>query len=107
MWTLCSSWPRRSSWKRRLANHGHCSRTQRRMRALEPACSGYAEESCLTGRWPAFWTSGRPDGWRNAGDRGGYLMIKNDAELKVMRERVAALEQLLQTLRPTARPEEW
>jgi hypothetical protein len=34
-------------------------------------------------------------------------MIRNDAELNVMRERVAALEQLLQTLRPTARPEEW
>ena len=34
-------------------------------------------------------------------------MIRNDAEVKVMRERVAALEQLLQRLRPTARPEEW
>lgn len=34
-------------------------------------------------------------------------MIKNDAELKTMRERVAALEQLIQTLRPAARPEEW
>ena len=34
-------------------------------------------------------------------------MIRNDAELNVMRERVAALEQLLQTLRPTAHPEEW
>jgi len=34
-------------------------------------------------------------------------MIKNDGELKVMRERVSALEQLLQTVRPTARPEEW
>ena len=34
-------------------------------------------------------------------------MIRNDAELKVMRERVAAVEQLLQTLRPAARPEEW
>ena len=34
-------------------------------------------------------------------------MIGNDAELKIMRERVVALEQLLQTLRPTARPEEW
>jgi hypothetical protein len=38
---------------------------------------------------------------------GGYLMIRNDAELKVMRERVAALEQLMLTLRPTARQEEW
>jgi hypothetical protein len=34
-------------------------------------------------------------------------MIRNDAELKVMRERVVTLEQLLQTLRPAARPEEW
>jgi hypothetical protein len=34
-------------------------------------------------------------------------MIRNDGELKVSRERVAALEQLLHTLRPTARPEEW
>jgi hypothetical protein len=34
-------------------------------------------------------------------------MIKNDSELQVMQERVAALERLLQTLRPTARPEEW
>jgi hypothetical protein len=34
-------------------------------------------------------------------------MIKNDSELRVMLERVAALERLLQTLRPTARPEEW
>jgi hypothetical protein len=48
-----------------------------------------------------------PTGWRQAGDRGGSDMIRNDAELNVNRERVAALEQLLQTLRPTARPEEW
>ena len=34
-------------------------------------------------------------------------MIKNDAELKAMRERIGVLEQLIQTLRPTARPEEW
>jgi hypothetical protein len=34
-------------------------------------------------------------------------MIKNDSELKVMQERAADLERLLQTLRPTARPEEW
>lgn len=34
-------------------------------------------------------------------------MIKNDAELKAMRERIAPLEQLIQTLRPAARPEEW
>jgi hypothetical protein len=34
-------------------------------------------------------------------------MIKNDSELQVMQERVAALERLLQTLRPTVRPEEW
>jgi hypothetical protein len=34
-------------------------------------------------------------------------MIKNDLELNVMQERVAALERLLLTLRPTARPEEW
>jgi hypothetical protein len=34
-------------------------------------------------------------------------MITNDAELSVMRERAAALEQLLETLRPAARPEEW
>ena len=34
-------------------------------------------------------------------------MIRNDAELKMMRERVASVEQLILTLRPTARPEEW
>lgn len=34
-------------------------------------------------------------------------MIKNDAELNAMRERVAALEKLLQTLRSSARPAEW
>lgn len=34
-------------------------------------------------------------------------MIRNDAELKVMRERVTTLEQLIVTLRSTARGEEW
>ena len=34
-------------------------------------------------------------------------MIRNDAELKVMRERVTTLEQLIVTLRSAARPEEW
>ena len=34
-------------------------------------------------------------------------MIRNDAELKIMRERVAEIERLIQTLRPAARPEEW
>jgi hypothetical protein len=34
-------------------------------------------------------------------------MIRNDHELAVMRERVAKLEALLETLRKTARPEEW
>jgi hypothetical protein len=34
-------------------------------------------------------------------------MIRNDAELQTMRERVAALEQLIVRLRSTARPEEW
>jgi hypothetical protein len=34
-------------------------------------------------------------------------MIRNDAELRTMQERVAALERLIQTLRPAARPEEW
>lgn len=34
-------------------------------------------------------------------------MISNDHELAVTRERVAKLEQLLDTLRKTARPEEW
>ena len=34
-------------------------------------------------------------------------MIRNDGELKASRERVAVLEQLLQTLRPAARPDEW
>lgn len=33
-------------------------------------------------------------------------MIRNDAELKTMRERVAAMEQLILTLRSTARPED-
>ena len=34
-------------------------------------------------------------------------MIATDVELGATRERVAALEHLLQTLRATARPEEW
>lgn len=34
-------------------------------------------------------------------------MIGSDAELAVMRERVGKLERLLETLRTTARPEEW
>jgi len=34
-------------------------------------------------------------------------MIQSDAELTIMRKRVATLEQLLQRLRPGARPEEW
>jgi len=34
-------------------------------------------------------------------------MIRNDQELAVMRERVAKIEHLLETLRKTARPEEW
>lgn len=34
-------------------------------------------------------------------------MIQNDQELAVVRERVAKLEKLLETLRKTARPEEW
>ena len=34
-------------------------------------------------------------------------MIRNDAELEAIRERVAAVEQLILTLRSTARPEEW
>ena len=34
-------------------------------------------------------------------------MIGNDAELKTMRERVAAMEQLILALRSTARHEEW
>jgi hypothetical protein len=34
-------------------------------------------------------------------------MIRNDAELAVARERVARMERLLQTLRASARPEEW
>lgn len=34
-------------------------------------------------------------------------MIADDAELAVARERVARLELLLETLRKSARPEEW
>lgn len=34
-------------------------------------------------------------------------MIRNDQELAVSRKRVAELERLLETLRKTARPEEW
>ena len=34
-------------------------------------------------------------------------MIQNDHELAVMRARAAKLEGLLETLRKTARPEEW
>ncbi|MBU6400706.1 MAG: hypothetical protein KGS61_10330 [Verrucomicrobia bacterium] len=34
-------------------------------------------------------------------------MIRNEQELAVTRERVAKVERLLETLRNTARPEEW
>ena len=34
-------------------------------------------------------------------------MIRNDQELAVARKRVAQLEQLLESLQKTARPEEW
>jgi hypothetical protein len=34
-------------------------------------------------------------------------VIQDDQELAVVRERVAKLEKLLETLRKTARPEEW
>ena len=34
-------------------------------------------------------------------------MIRNDQELAISRKRVAELERLLDTLRKTARPEEW
>jgi hypothetical protein len=34
-------------------------------------------------------------------------VIRNDQELAVVRERVAKMEGLLETLRKTARPEEW
>ena len=34
-------------------------------------------------------------------------MIRSDQELAVMRERVAKIEHLLETVRKTARPEEW
>lgn len=34
-------------------------------------------------------------------------MIRDDVELKAMRQRVASVESLLQNLRTTARPEEW
>jgi hypothetical protein len=34
-------------------------------------------------------------------------VIRNDRELAVMRERVTKLETLLETLRRSARPEEW
>ncbi len=35
------------------------------------------------------------------------MMIRNDQELAVARERVAHLERLLETLQKSARPEEW
>jgi hypothetical protein len=34
-------------------------------------------------------------------------MIRNDQELRVMRDRVAQIEKALEALRATARPEEW
>jgi hypothetical protein len=42
-----------------------------------------------------------------AGDRRGSLMIRKRCRAEVIRERMAAMEQLLQTLRPAARQEEW
>ena len=41
---------------------------------------------------------------RNSGDQ---TMIRNDRELAVTRERVSRVEQLLETLHKTAKPEEW
>jgi hypothetical protein len=35
------------------------------------------------------------------------MMIRNDQELAVTRERVATVERLLDELRKTARPQEW
>ena len=34
-------------------------------------------------------------------------MIRNESELEIMRERLAKVERLLETLRGTARSEEW
>jgi len=45
--------------------------------------------------------------WNTARNVGGETMIRNDQELAVMRERVAKIEHLLETLRKTATPEEW
>jgi len=42
-----------------------------------------------------------------ARNRGDQYMIRNDHELAVTRERVTSLEKVLETLRKTARPEEW
>lgn len=38
---------------------------------------------------------------------GEHAMIENDHELTVMRKRVIQVENLLESLRKTARPEEW
>ena len=40
-------------------------------------------------------------------DAGEVFVIRNDAELAVMRERLASFENVLEALRKTARPEEW
>ena len=45
--------------------------------------------------------------WDATRDSGGNWMIRNDRELAVTRQRVSQLEQLLESLRKTARREEW
>lgn len=46
-------------------------------------------------------------GWLEAWYCGDQVMIQNDQELALMRERLAKVEKLLETLRKSARPEEW
>lgn len=47
--------------------------------------------------------AGRHEAWNT----GGHRMIRTDVELAVMRDRVARLEKLLETLRASARLDEW
>ena len=46
-------------------------------------------------------------GWNEKRNSGDQTMIRSDRELAVTRERVSRVEQLLETLHKTARPEEW
>jgi hypothetical protein len=67
----------------------------RRFSTLTPALSRQREREGVAGAW---WH----ETWHS-----GDQMIRNEQELAVTRDRLAKFERLLETLRTTARAEEW